>query len=385
MKVQLYFISVLQKGYKHSNLWKITVKVLCMPFDNNPWGKRPQNKDGFDLNRILEQFNTWFSKKRPEGTSGRTPPSKFILSLLALLPLGIWFVSGFYKLLPYEQALVLRFGKWVRTDGEGLNYHLPYPIEIIQKVPTGTIHRMDIGVPSGSQGFPSAEEHIMLTGDENILHIGMSLSWQIRDLSQFVLISQNPIDTLKVAAESVLREMIGQTKTVPIISRAGWGEINAHVQKHLQVLIDKYQIGIRVVNVELHTALPPQPVADSFAEVQRAKTFQEQIVNEALAYANDKIPRARGEHAQIVQAAEAKATQTINLARGKADRFRSMYEEYKKDPELNKKRMYYETMAQILSTNKNKQIFDKSLTKSGILPHINLKDANKQSKKEENQ
>ncbi|MCP5322776.1 MAG: FtsH protease activity modulator HflK [Candidatus Paracaedibacteraceae bacterium] len=360
------------------------VKRYGMSFDNNPWGKRNQNKDGFDLNRIFEQLNDIFGGKNKNGGGvGKSkPPKKSLLFAILLIPVGIWLASGFYKLFPYEQALVLRFGKWVRTDGEGLNYHLPYPIEIVQKVPTGTIHRMDIGVPSGSQNFPSADEYIMLTGDENILHIGMSLSWQIKDLRQFVLISQNPIDTLKVAAESVLREIIGQTKTAPIISRAGWSEMNSHVQKHLQLLVDKYQIGIRVVNVELHTALPPQPVADSFTEVQRAKTFQEQVVNEALAYANDKIPRARGEHAKIVQSAEAKATQTINLAKGRADRFKAMYEEYKKDPDLNKKRMYYEIMAEILSGNKNKQIFDRAIIKGGILPHLDLKNADRKNRKE---
>lgn len=361
-----------------------------MSFDKNPWNKRNGNKGNFDLSRIFDQFNDMFGGKKGGGDNGdggnkRKPPTKAMLLLIGLVPLGLWLSSGFYKLLPYEQALVLRFGKWVRTDNEGLKYHLPYPIEIVQKVPTGTIHRMDIGVPSGFQGYPSAEEYIMLTGDENILHIGMSLSWQIRDLSQFVLISQNPSDTLKVAAESVLREIIGQTQTAPIISRSGWSEMNLLVQKRLQVLVDKYKIGIRVVNVELHTALPPQPVADSFTEVQRAKTFQEQVVNEAFAYANDKIPRARGEKEQIIQAAQAEATQTVNLANGRADRFKSMYEEYKKDPDLNKKRMYYEIMSEILSNNKNKQIFDKSLIKGGILPHINLRDATQKPKKDGDQ
>lgn len=347
-----------------------------MSFDQNPWGKGKGKNKSFDLNRIFDQFNEMFGGgKGGGGKRTGKPPSKAIIAALVLVPLGFWLSSGFYKLLPYEQALVMRFGKWVRTDGEGLNYHLPHPIEIIQKVPTGTIHRMDIGVPSGSQGFPSAEEHIMLTGDENILHIGLSLSWQIRDLSQFVLISQNPSETLKVAAESVLREIIGQTKTAPIISRSGWSDINHEVQKRLQSLVDKYMIGIRVVNVELHTALPPQPVADSFAEVQRAKTFQEQVVNEALAYANDKIPRARGEKEQIIQAAQAQATQTVNLATGRAERFKALYEEYKKAPDLNKKRIYFEIMSEILANNKNKQIFDKSLMKGGILPHLNIKES----------
>lgn len=345
-----------------------------MSFDNNPWGKRNQNKNSFDINRIFEQFNDLFGGNKGGGSGKRKPPTKYMIAALLLIPLGVWLASGFYKLLPYEQALVLRFGKWVRTDDQGLNYHLPFPIEIVKKVPTGTVHRMDIGVPGNFQNYPSAEEFIMLTGDENILHIGMSLSWQIRDLQQFVLISQNPIDTLKVAAESVLREIVGQTKTAPIISRSGWGEMNEHVQKRLQALIDKYQIGIRVVNVELHTALPPQPVADSFTEVQRAKTYQEQVVNEAFAYANDKIPRARGEREQVVQAAQAKATQTVNLAKGRSQRFKAMYDEYKKAPDLNKKRMYYEIMAEILSRNKNKQIFDKSLLKGGVLPHFNLKE-----------
>lgn len=340
--------------------------------NNNPWGR---DEGPFDLNRFFDQISDFLGGKKRGKSSKSEPPNKRMILTIILIVIGAWLASGFYKLLPYEQALVLRFGKWVRTDTEGLNYHLPFPIEIVKKVPTGTIHRMDIGVPSGYQTHPSAEEFIMLTGDENILHIGMSLSWQIRDLQQFVLISQNPIDTLKVAAESVLREIVGRTKTAPIISRSGWSAINLDVQKHLQTLIDKYKIGIRVVNVELHTALPPQPVADSFTEVQRAKTYQEQVVNESQAYANDKIPRARGEHAQIVQAAHAKATKTVNLAKGRSERFKAMYDEYKKDPDLNKKRMYYENLSGVLSKNTNKRIFDKSLIKSGFLPHMNLNEA----------
>ena len=336
---------------------------------NNPWG---DDKTPFDLNRFFDQFSEFLGGKKRKKSGKSGPPSKRLIMTVVLIALGAWLASGFYKLLPYEEALVLRFGKWVRTDTAGLNYHLPFPIEIARKVPTGTIHRMDIGVPSGYQSHPSAEEHIMLTGDENILHIGMSLSWQIRDLQQFVLISQNPIDTLKVAAASVLREMVGQTKTAPIISRSGWSSINQEVQKRLQILIDKYQIGIRVVNVELHTALPPQPVADSFTEVQRAKTYQEQVVNEAQAYANDKIPRARGEREQVIQAAQAKAAKTVNLAKGRSERFKTMYDEYKKDPDLNKKRMYYEILSGVLSKNTNKRVFDKSLIKSGFLPHMNL-------------
>jgi modulator of FtsH protease HflK len=350
-----------------------------MSFDDNPWRKK-NKENSFDLGKFIDDLFKNFAGNGSKPSKGKTPPKKTIIISALFLGILVWMASGFYKLLPYEQALVLRFGKWVRTDNEGLNYHLPYPVEIVRKVPTGTIHRMDIGVPSGTEAYPSIEEHIMLTGDENILHIGMSLSWQIKDLQQFVLISQNPIDTLHVTSASVLREIVGQTQTAPIISRSGWSDINQQVQSRLQVLVDKYQIGIRIVNVELHTALPPQPVADSFTEVQRAKTFQEKVVNEAYAYANDKIPRARGEKEKIIQAATASATETINLAKGKSERFSAIYAEYKRNPELNKKRMYYEVLTEILSNNKTKQIFDASLLKGGILPHFNLNDTPKSGK-----
>ncbi len=332
----------------------------------------------FDLNRIVSEFFKWVNATRKNNKRG----SFFGVFGMLLLALALWLSSGIYKLLPYEQALVLRFGKWIRTEDPGLHYHLPSPIETIQKVPTGTIHRMDIGVPSGYQGYPAADEAIVLTGDENILHIGMSLSWQIKDLSQFVLISQDPMDTLEVAAESVLRENIGQTKTAPIISRSGWAELNNKIQQELQTLVDKYQIGIRIVNVELHTALAPQPVADSFAEVQRAKTFQEQLINDAHAYANDRIPKARGEKMKIVQDAAAKAAQTINLAQGRAKRFDAIYEEYRKAPELNRQRIYIETMSKILSENKQKQFFDKALLKNGLVPYMNIQNLEQSVKKE---
>lgn len=346
-----------------------------MSFDENPWRKK-NKESSFDLGKFVDDLFKNFGGGGSKPPKGKKPPTKTVVFSVVFLAIFAWLASGFYKLLPYEEALVLRFGKWVRTDDEGLNYHFPYPIEIVKKVPTGTIHRMDIGVPSTAENYPPIDKHIMLTGDENILHIGMSLSWQVRDLQQFVLISQNPIDTLRVAAASVLREIVGQTETAPIISRSGWSDINQQVQSRLQVLVEKYQIGIRVVNVELHTALPPQPVADSFTEVQRAKTYQERVVNEAYAYANDKIPRARGEKEKIIQAATASATEIVNIANGKAKRFAAIYNEYKRNPDLNKTRMYYEALTNILSNNKNKQIFDRSLIKGGVLPHFNLKDTN---------
>jgi modulator of FtsH protease HflK len=347
---------------------------------NNSWGNPKKISLDAIISQLIEKFG--FNKKNNGSSNPNNMGSRLSFLIMGAVILILWLVSGVYKLLPYEQSLVLRFGKWVRTEEPGLRYHLPFPIEAIQKVPTGTIHRMDIGVPSGSQSYPSEEENIMLTGDENILHIGMSLSWQIKDLSKFVLISQDPIETLQVAAESVLRENIGHSKTVPIISRSGWAELNNRIQQGLQILVDKYQIGIRVVNVELHTALAPQPVADSFAEVQRAKTFQEQLINDAHAYANDKIPRARGEQTKIVQAAQAKATQILNLAQGKAKRFEAMYQAYKQDPDLNTKRIYYETIGALLSQNKNKQIFDKSFAKNGLVPYMNI-NATKPAKEKE--
>lgn len=337
------------------------------PWDDGPWGKSNKPSD-FDLDALFRKLKQKFGKGGKKGSSPLSP--KVIVGAILIL-FFLWLSTGFYKLETYEEAIVLRFGRWIRTDGEGLNYHLPFPIEQIAKVQTGTIYRMDIGIPSSFKGEPKATEHIMLTGDENILHVGFSLSWQIKDLQQFALASQNPIDTLGVAAESVLREIIGQTATAPIISRSGWGKINEDTKKRLQSLVDSYKIGIRIGNVELHTALPPQPVADSFTEVQRAKTYQEQIVNEAYAYANDKLPKARGQFEKQIADANAFANKVVNEAKGRAKKFELMLQEINRDPELNKLRIYYDTMVDTLRKNKAKTIFDPSAT-SGVVPYLPL-------------
>lgn len=337
------------------------------PWDDGPWGKNKKPND-FDLDALFRKLKQQFGKGSGGGTPSLSP--KLIITSIVIL-FFLWLSTGFYKLETYEEAIVLRFGKWIRTDGEGLNYHLPFPIEQIAKVQTGTIYRMDIGIPSSFKGEPKATEHIMLTGDENILHIGFSLSWQIKDLQQFALASQNPIDTLGVAAESVLREIIGQTPTAPIISRSGWVKINDDTKKRLQALVDSYKIGIRIGNVELHTALPPQPVADSFTEVQRAKTYQEQIVNEAHAYANDKVPRARGQFEKQIADATAFSNKMVNEAKGRAAKFEFMLQEINRDPDLNKLRIYYDTMMDIFKKNKAKTIFDPKAT-SGIVPYLPL-------------
>jgi membrane protease subunit HflK len=285
--------------------------------------------------------------------------------------------------LPDEQGVVLRFGKFVNTTQPGLNYHFPYPIETVLTPKVTKVNRMDVGFRSGADsGFSSGgvadvpEESLMLTGDENIVNIDFSVFWVIKDAGNFLFKIQDPQGTVKAAAETAMREVIAKSKLQSILTE-GRSKIELETQDIAQSLLDEYESGIQITQVQTQKADPPDQVIDAFRDVQAARADMERSKNEAEAYQNDVIPRARGEAAKILQEAEAYKKQVVAAAEGEASRFLAIYTEYAKAKVVTQERMYLETMEKVLA-DIDKVIIDKNAG-SGVVPYLPLPELKKKS------
>ena len=294
----------------------------------------------------------------------------------------LWALSGLYRVLPDEQGVVLRFGKFIKTTQPGLNYHLPIPIESVLTPKVTKVNRMDIGFRSErDSGFTSSsvadvpEESLMLTGDENIVNIDFSVFWVIKDAGKFLFKIQDPEGTVKAAAETAMREVIARSNIQPILTE-GRSQIEIDTQAIIQNILDEYNSGIQITQVQTQKADPPDQVIDAFRDVQAARADMERAKNEAEAYANDVIPRARGDAAVILQAAEAYKKEVVAKAEGEASRFLAIYNEYKNAKTVTQERMYLETMEKVLA-DINKVIIDKK--SGGVVPYLPLPELSKKA------
>lgn len=296
---------------------------------------------------------------------------KIIFGILLFL----WLVSGFYQVQPSEQGVILRLGKYTETTDAGLHYHLPYPFEEVFIVDISKERSINLGISENEYGVRNSvneftESH-MLTGDENIVDINLTVVWNIKDAKDFLFKTRTPESTVKVAAQSVLREIIGQSKMEDVIT-GDRDKIENDTKKELQGLLDGFQTGVNVVRVKLQKADPPTQVVEAFNEVQRAKTDAERFKNEAEAYANEVLPKAEGEAIKRKQDAEAYKQAVISKAEGEAKRFSSVYEAYKTGKIVTSKRLYLETMEDVLKKTK-KVIMEPGQKSSNMMPILPLK------------
>jgi membrane protease subunit HflK len=261
----------------------------------------------------------------------------------------------------------------------GLNYHLPYPIESVMTPKVTRVNRVDVGFRSSGDSARGSvsdikDESAMLTGDENIVDINYSVFGVIKDASKYLFNIQEPIGTIKAVAETAMREIIARKK-IQVVLTQGRAEIENEAQKIMQQILDSYNAGIEITQVQAQKSDPPAQVIDSFRDVQAAKADKERQQNEAQAYANDVIPRARGEAAKIIQEAEGYKKEVVAQAEGEASRFIAIYNEYAKAKTVTQERMYLETMEKVLS-GVNKIIIDKQ-SGSGVVPYLPLPELKK--------
>ena len=357
----------------------------------SPWGTPPGGGNGNgsgrgptppDIDKIIREIQNKIKNFLPGGSASGGKPIGLILLILVF----VWLASGLYRVLPDEQGVVIRFGKFIKTTQPGLNYHIPFPVEAVETPKVTKVNRIDIGFRSErdsgfSQGGGVADvpqESLMLTGDENIVNIDFSVFWVIKDAGKFLFEIQDPEGSVKAAAETAMREVIAKSEIQPILTE-GRAEIEIETQEIIQSILDEYQSGIQITQVQTQKADPPDQVIDAFRDVQAARADMERSKNEAEAYANDVIPRARGEAAKILQAAEAYKQKVVAAAEGEASRFISIYNEYAKAKEVTQERMYLETMEKVLA-DIDKVIIEKNAG-SGVVPYLPLPELGKKKAK----
>ena len=320
-----------------------------------------------DLEEMLRQGQERLKSLLPNNLG----PKAIGLAVVALLVL--WGLTGFYRVQVDETGVVQRFGEYVHSTPPGLHYHLPYPIETVTRPKVTRENRMVIGFRQVGDN-PDArrdvlEESLMLTGDENIIDIDFAVIWVIKDAAKFLFNLRDPAGAVQFAAESAMREVIGQTP-IQVALTEGRQVVEDRTNEQLQALLDEYEAGITIRRVQLLKVDPPAEVVDAFNDVQRARADRERLRNEAEAYRNSIIPQARGEAERLLQEAEAYKEEITNRSEGDAARFDSVYQAYSVAKDVTTERIYLETMEEVLG-NVNKVIIGTE-GGPGVVPYLPL-------------
>ncbi|MGD0190167.1 MAG: FtsH protease activity modulator HflK [Rhizomicrobium sp.] len=344
-----------------------------------PWGRgTPQNGGGSNGGPPdVEDF----LRRGRDRLARMMPGNEFNIGAITIVALGIvviWMFSGIYFVTPSEQGVVLRFGAYVAQTGPGMHYHLPWPIETVERPEVTSNRQIAIGYRLGNETDDTSspedqqEERLMLTGDENIVDVNFTVNWSIKDAPSYLFNVDNPEQTIKAVAESAMREVVGESQIESILTQDK-ARIGSEVRDLVQKTLDSYNAGIaisQVNGINVNRVDVPEEVQGAYRDVQAARANQETARNSAEGYANQHIPEARGQAAKVVQDAEAYRQRVIAEAEGEAKRFLSVYEEYKKAPEVTRRRMYLETMSQILGDT-NKIVIDDGIGK-GVVPYLPL-------------
>jgi membrane protease subunit HflK len=284
--------------------------------------------------------------------------SIFIVVVLGLL----WIASGFYVVEQGEQGVELRFGHYKEVTEAGLRWHAPYPVESVEIVNVQQIRTVEVGYRTNTRSNQFAtvpQEALMLTKDENIIDIQFAVQYDIKDPRYLLFnVSEDPDQVVRQATESAVREIVGRN-TMDFAITGGRAEIAQDTSQLLQIILDRYQTGINVKAVEMQNAQPPSEVKGAFDDAVKAREDEVKFKNEAEAYANDIIPRARGKAARVLQEAEAYRASVVAAAEGEASRFTQVLDEYHKAPGVTRDRLYIDAMEQVLSRS-TKLMIDQS-------------------------
>ncbi|MGN7661881.1 MAG: FtsH protease activity modulator HflK [Anaplasma sp.] len=323
---------------------------------SDPWGG---GGEGFDNSKSSKKFVDsqicgFFEGLRaalgglPNGSGGYTFKfSHVFLGIAGVLVL--YACTGFYVVNPEEKAVELTFGKFRQVTGPGLRYWLPRPVGRVLKVKVEVISKEEVG--ASHRGDSGHGEGIMLTGDENIVNINFDVQWRVADAYNYLFSVRDvrPGATVKNAAESAMREIIGKSTLAFAIEGEGRAAIAYETKKLLQSILDQYRMGVEVLSIQLKKVDPPEKVISAFRDVQSARADKERTINEAHAYRNEVLPRAKGEAIRIKLDAEAYKSEVVNRAEGDVAKFVALYQEYVNQPAAVRNRMYIETMEEVLS------------------------------------
>lgn len=341
------------------------------------WGQSGKPQHGDD-GPSPDQSDPGKAKTALKRVSGLSLPSGGGIKWIIAALVAIWLLSGVYIVHPDEQGVVLRFGKYNRTVDDGPHYALPYPVEVVYKPKVTQVQRLEVGYRSKGgvtfqqgQNRAMPEEASMLTGDENIVNVQFSVQYQIKDPVEYLFNVTNQAAVVKNAAEAAMREVIGDSLIDSALTD-GKLEIQNAATALLQNILDRYKVGVRVLAIQLQDVEPPKEVSDAFKDVASAREDKSRIINEAEAYRNELLPKARGQAAEIENQALAYKETRIRNAEGEARRFLDILKEYRAAADVTQKRLYLETMEEILARPGMEKIILPKETGGNIVPLLPL-------------
>ncbi len=375
-----------KSGKKRENPWaKNSSKGNRSSKDSNdnitPFGPRGGG-DAPDIEDMLRKASSGMSDMKDMIPGGFGPGKTMGLGLIVLV--ALWLLSGLFFIQPSEHGVVLAFGKYSHTEeNPGLKWRMPWPIQSHQIVNVTNERRIKVGFRdisgrgrAGKQDV--AHESLMLTGDENIIDIDFVVLWRIGDAKDYLYRIRDPEQTIKIVAESAMREIIGRTEIQPALTEAR-SQIQADTRQLMQTMLNEYEAGVQINNVQLQKVDPPASVIDAFNDVQRARQEKEQLKNKAEAYRNGIIPIARGEANKLIQEAEAYEQEVVNRSEGDAARFIAVYNEYKGAKKVTSERLYIEALEEVLG-RANTLILD-GQNGGGAVPYLSIDELTKKNKR----
>ena len=332
---------------------------------NDPqWGRKKGNSGPPDLDELWRNLNKKLNNllKRKssggggEGSGGGEKPAggkplhfRGGIGLVAGLLLLMWVSSGFYIVNEGQRGVVLRFGKYVETTQAGLRWHMPYPVEVVESVNLSQVRTVEIGYRNNVRS-KVLKESLMLTDDENIIDIQFAVQYILKNPEEFLFNNREPESAVMQAAETAIREVIGKSK-MDFVLYEGREQVAAQTTVLMQEILDRYKIGVAISKVTMQNAQPPEQVQAAFDDAVKAGQDRERQKNEGQAYANDVIPKARGNAARLMEEAEGYKQRVIVSSEGDASRFKQILVEYSKAPGVTRDRMYLDMMQQVLSSS----------------------------------
>jgi membrane protease subunit HflK len=337
--------------------------------DKDPWGNRgndgPPDLDDVVRNMQQKLGGLFGGKKTPSNNNSGS--GTFGFGLIALIALIVWLLSGVYIIDAAERGVVLRFGKSVDTTMPGPHWHIPYPFEKVEVVNVSEVRTVEIGYrSSGSRnGGTIHSESLMLTKDENIIDLKIAVQYQVQDAAKYLFNVRGPDLILRQMTESAVREIIGSSN-MDFVLTEGRSAVANSTEELLQSMLDAHNTGLLVTSVNMQDVQPPEQVQAAFADVVKAREDEVKQKNQAEAYSNDILPKARGQAFRIVQEAEAYKSQVIAKAEGDASRFTQVLKEYSKAPDITVERLYLDAMESVY-LNSQKVLVDVEKGGSNVL------------------
>jgi len=343
--------------------------------NRDPWGQGNGQNGPPDLDEVLRDLQKKLGGLFGGGGSGRKGGGKLpsfsskVIGPIGIILVGLWMATGFYVVEQGQQAVELRFGAYKIVKDAGLRWHMPYPVETVEIVNVQQIRTVEVGYRTNTRSSQIAgvpREALMLTADENIIDIHFAVQYDIKDPRELLFNVAEPQDlVVRGATESAVREIVGRN-TMDLVITGGRAEIAQETKTLLQQILDRYDTGINIKAVEMQNAQPPAEVKAAFDDAVKAREDEERLKNEAQAYQNDVIPRARGAAARLEQEAVAYQASVIAAARGEASRFIQVLDEYAKAPEVTRDRLYIDALEEVYG-NSTKLVIDQNSGSNNVM------------------